>query len=25
VCDSYHLSEDTAIPCRIADIPAAAG
>ena len=24
VCASYHLSEDTEIPCRIADIPAAA-
>ena len=25
VCASYHLSEDTEIPCRIADIPAATG
>lgn len=25
VCASYHLNEDTEIPCRIADIPAAAG
>src|ERR1035441_371300 len=25
VCASYHLNQDTEIPCRIADIPAAAG
>ncbi len=25
VCASYHLNEDTEIPCRIADTPAAAG
>jgi hypothetical protein len=25
VCASYHLSEDTEIPCRIADLPAATG
>jgi hypothetical protein len=24
VCASYHLSEDTEIPCRIADVPSAA-
>ena len=25
VCASYHLNEDTEIPCRIADVPAGSG